>query len=318
MVNAHDPHRPFDNRVPADKRVAKPVETKETKNKKGTKKKKKKPRQPYPAPSQIYQPNEVVIPGFVPDLPKIREEIAQYYSSARRADDVVGAVLKVLDKFGLRDSTIVVFKSDHGIPIPFAKTNVWRNSTRTPWIVRWPDTVKPNSHDTEHMIAGVDLAPTLLDALGVKPMKGMDGRSFLPVLKGEKQSGRDTVYTHINTIASKRDYTMRSVQDKRYGYIWNGWADGKTTFRNESQAGLTWKAMVAASANDRKIAARVKHFSMRCREEFYDYEKDPDALVNLIDDPKHAARIKDLRAKLLEYMKTTNDIALKKFKATVN
>ena len=63
-------------------------------------------------------------------------------------------------------------------------------------------------------------------------MKGMDGRSFLPVLKGKKQKGREFVYTHINTIASKPLLrTMRSLQGKRYGFIWNGWHDGKTTFK---------------------------------------------------------------------------------------
>lgn len=311
MVNAHDPHRPFDNRKPADKRQPATIET-ETKTKKG-KKGKKRFRGDYPAPSRIYQPKEIVVPGFLPDLPKIREEIAQYYSSVRRADDVVGSVLAELKEAGFAENTLVMLKSDHGIAVPFAKTNVWRHSTRTPWIVRWPGVVKPGSHETEHLIAGVDFAPTILEALGVDPMEGMDGRSFLSILKGESQADRDFVFTHINTIASGRSYRMRSIQGKQYGIIWNGWSDGKTPFRNESMSGLTWKAMVAAAKEDLTIAARVKHFQFRVPFEFYDYEADPDARKNLIDDPAMQDKVAAYREKLVQMMKDTNDPALKEF-----
>ena len=304
MVNAHDPHRPFDNRKPAEKRVASGDAPEFDKN---DKKNKKRTRGDYPAPSRIYQPDEIVIPRFLPDLPPIREEIAQYYSSVSRADDVVGRVLVELEKAGFAKNTLVMLKSDHGIPVPFAKTNVWRHSTITPWIVRWPGTVKPGTHETQHSVAGVDFAPTILDALGVAPMKGMDGRSFLPVLKGKKQKGREFVYTHINTIASGRSYVMRSLQGKRYGLIWNGWHDGETTFKNESMSGLTWNAMAKAAQNDPALAKRVKHYLYRTPFEFYDYGEDPDALNNLIDDEGHDKFVTRYGQELLKVMKKTKD-----------
>ena len=303
MVNAHDPHRPFDNRKPASERN---LTGESTETLSGDKKKKGK-RSDYPAPSRIYQPDEIVIPGFLPDLPPVREEIAQYYCSVSRADDVVGRVLVELEKSGFAKNTLVMLKSDHGIPVPFAKTNVWRHSTLTPWIVRWPGTVKPGTHETEHLVAGVDFAPTILDALGVAPMKGMDGRSFLPVLKGKKQKGRDFVYTHINTIASGRSYTMRSLQGKRYGLIWNGWHDGETTFKNESMSGLTWKAMAKAAESDSALAKRVKHYLYRTPFEFYDYKKDPDALSNLFDNEEHAKLVSRYGKELNKIMKKTGD-----------
>ena len=212
-----------------------------------------------------------------------------------------------LEKAGFTDNTLVMLKSDHGIPVPFAKTNVWRHSTLTPWLVRWPGVVKPGTHETEHLVAGVDFAPTILDALGLPPMKGMDGRSFLPVLKGKKQKGREYVYTHINTIASGRSYTMRSLQGKRYGFIWNGWSDGETTFRNESMSGLTWKAMAKAAESDPKLAARTKHYLYRSPFEFYDYEKDPDALNNLMSAKSQQERVAQYRGKLKELMQKTKD-----------
>ena len=145
----------------------------------------------------------------------------------------------------------------------------------------------------------------------------MDGRSFLPVLKGEKQNSRQWVYTHINTLSSGRSYPMRSVQGKRYGLIWNGWSDGQTTFKNESMSGLTWKAMVRGAQDDSKLAARVKHYSYRQTFEFYDYQEDPDALHNLIDDPKMRETIRRHHDKLGQWMRATNDPQLDAYQKAI-
>ncbi len=102
--------------------------------------------------------------------------------------------------------------------------------------------------------------------------------------------GRTRVFTHINRTAGKNEFPMRSVQDAEYGYIWNGWVDGKMRFKNESQNGLTMKAMIKAAESDAAIAGRVKHFLYRTVEEFYHYGKDPEALNNLAADPVHEAR----------------------------
>lgn len=194
--------------------------------------------------SRTFAADEVPVPGFLPDLPDVRQEMTEYFASVHRADEIVGAVLRALDESGETDRTLVMFLSDHGMPLPFAKTNCWYHATRTPWIVRWPGVVAPDSHDTGHMISGIDLAPTVLDAVGLPPLEGMDGRSFLPVLRGERQSGRDFVITHINRTSGRNEYPMRSVLTRQYGYIFNGWSNGQTRFRNESQNGLTMKAMI--------------------------------------------------------------------------
>ena len=267
----------------------------------------------FPAPSRIYQPDEIVVPGFLPDLPEIREEMAMYYSSVRRADDVVGRVLDELKAAGFADNTLVMLKSDHGISVPFAKTNVWRHSTLTPWIVRWPGVIEPGRNDSEHLVAGVDFAPTILDILGIDAMQGMDGRSFLPVLKGGKQDGREFVYTQINTLITGASHTMRSIQGKRFGLIWNAWSDGTTVFRNESTKGLSWNAMVSAAESDPAVAARVRHFRYRVPLEFYDYQQDPDALDNRIHDPEAKDTIQAYALRLGEFMRSTGDFALSDF-----
>ena len=306
MVNTADPHRPFDTRTPAAQRSLAEVDP-------ATNDKKAWYGREFPAPSRIYQPDEIVVPGFLPDLPEIREEIAMYYSSVRRADDVVGRVLDELQAAGFADNTLVMLKSDHGISVPFAKTNVWRHSTLTPWIVRWPGVIERGRNDSEHLVAGVDFAPTILDILGIDATQGMDGRSFLSVLQGGKQDGREFVYTQINTLVTGASHTMRSIQGKRFGLIWNAWSDGATVFRNESTKGLSWNAMVSAAESDPAVAARVRHFQYRVPLEFYDYQQDPDALNNRIHDPEAKDTIQAYALRLGEFMRSTGDFALSDF-----
>lgn len=297
MANTHDPHRPFVGSQ-RDARAARrsggdPQSTSST---------------------RIYRPDEVEVPCFLPDLPEVRREIAEYYASVHRCDRSVGQLLKALEDSGLADDTLVMFLSDHGMALPFAKTNCYLTSTRTPWIIRWPGTVKPGTVDDRHMISGIDLMPTVLDALGIPPVEGMDGRSFLPLLRGESQEDRDRVFTMIFRTAGRNEYPMRSVQDRRFGYIFNAWSDGETVFRNESQTGRTMAAMRAAAETDEGVAARVRLFLYRVPEEFYDYQADPCALRNLIDNPEHDRKIDGFRRELLRWMEATGDPLLPTFR----
>jgi N-sulfoglucosamine sulfohydrolase len=293
MANSHDPHRPF---AGSDQEKAR-----------------FKGRSVCP-PSRVYRPAEVRVPGFLPELPPVRREIAEYYGSVRRCDDTVGALLKALADSGQADNTLVIFLSDHGMALPFAKTNCYLHSTRSPWIVRWPGKVPAGRADDEHFISGIDLMPTILSAAGLKLPEGMDGFSFLPVLRGEKQAGRTMVFTQFHQTSARRRYPIRAVQNRRFGYLFNPWSDGQRVFRNESQSGRTFKAMRAAAATDAKIAARVRHFLYRTVEEFYDYETDPDALHNLVGEARYRKQIDELRGEMERWMRRTGDPALEAFR----
>lgn len=291
MANSHDPHRPYagsdQERRWGNAKIA--------------------------PPSRTFKPDEIAVPDFLPELPEVRREIAEYYSSARRCDDTVGAILKALDESGLADNTLVMFLSDNGIACPFAKTNCYLNSTRTPWIVRWPGRVEPGSTDREHFISGIDYLPTALEAAGLPAVPGVDGRSFLPLLQGQAQPGRERAFTQFHQTSARRRFPMRCVQNKRFGYIFNPWADGERAFKNESQSGRTWAAMVRAAADDPAIAARMDLFSHRVFEELYDFEADPDALKNLAGDPKYKAELNAMRKALRDWMVATKDPALEAF-----
>ncbi len=272
---------------------------------------------PYPPPDRIYKPEEVTVPGFLPDLPNVRKEMAQYYSSAHRCDQTVGEVLRALKEAGLEGSTLVMFLSDNGISMPFAKSNCYLTSTRTPWLVRWPGKVQPGVVDGEHFISGIDFMPTILEAAGLPAPAGMDGRSFLPLLVGRDQATRDRVFTCYNDTSGRRHYPMRCLQTKQSGYIYNAWSDCTTRYQAEPMGGLTFKAMEQAALSQKAVADRVEMLLRRVPEEFYDFAADPNALRNLIADPKYRVQIAQARKDMLAWMECTQDPLLESFRARV-
>jgi N-sulfoglucosamine sulfohydrolase len=206
-----------------------------------------------------------------------------------------------------------MFLSDNGMAFPFAKSNCYLQSTKTPWIVRWPGRVEAGVTDSEHPISGIDYMPTVLDALGLDQVAGMNGTSFLPVLEGKKQPEREYVFTGYHRTFARQPFPMRAVHGKRFGYLVNFWADRTGPMRMDSTSGLTFEAMQEAAMGDPEVAARVKLFEHRVLEEFFDFGKDPDALHNLIASPEHQGEIGKMRAALAAEMKATGDPALEAF-----
>lgn len=286
MVNSHDPHRPYHI-------AGKPV--------KGAKE-----------PSKTYEPADVAVPGFVPDLEGVRIELSYYQNSTRRLDDTFGRTMQALKESGFAQNTLVMFLSDNGIAIPFAKCNAYLASTRTPWIVRWPGVAAEGSVEKTHFISGIDFFPTALEAVGLPVPDGLDGFSFVPLLKGEKQAGRNKVFTQIDMKAGGDAVPMRCVQDKRFGYIFSPWADGIFWYRNNNE-GLTMKAMEEAAETDPAVARRVRMFRYRAAEELYDLEKDPDCINNLVDKADFEDELNRRRNQLHKWMMETGDPLLPAF-----
>jgi len=287
MVNSHDPHRPYCNPKKLLNNAA--------------------------MPSRVYKPQEVVVPGFLPDLPGVREELSHYLNSTRRLDDTFGRVMDALQESGFASSTIVVFLSDNGIAVPFAKCNTWFHSTRTPFIVRWPGVVKPGGANREHFVSGIDLFPTFLDVTGVRGPGGLDGRSIVPLLRGGSQDARDHVFTQIDKKSGGDAVPMRCVQNARFGYMYNPFSDGKHVYRNANE-GKCMKAMNQAAVTDASVAARIRLFRYRVPEELYDLREDPDCLVNLIDSAERRGVLEDLRGRLESWMQRTGDPMLEAFR----
>jgi N-sulfoglucosamine sulfohydrolase len=266
-------------------------------------------------PSRIFTAEEVPVPGFLFDDPAVRGELALYYSSVRRGDDCLGAILRALGESGEDERTVIIFLSDHGMPLPFAKTQLYFHSTRTPWMVRWPGVTKADSVDDRHLVSAVDFLPTLLDIVGLPHPQGMDGRSFAPVLRGQNQEGRDFVVTEYNENAGGNRHPMRSIVTRDFAYIFNPWSNGERAMATATKGTVTYRRMQALAKTDPQVAARLSLFDHRVPEELYNYATDVDALENLIGRPEFKTQRDTLTKRLEAWMVQTRDPMLEVFRA---
>jgi len=292
IANSHDPHRPF-------------IGSREDSTGWGNY---------IPPVTRRFRPDEIDVPGYLPDIPDVRKEVAQYFGNVYRCDLNIGAVLDALSESGLSENTVVIFLSDHGASFPFSKAQCYLNSSKTPLIVRWPGKVDPATIDSTHFISGIDLMPTVMEMAGLTLIPDLDGRSYLPILLDREQDDRDYTYSTFYQIFAKKRYPMRCVQNDNFGYIYNFWSDGTTVMSGDATGGLTWKAMVAAGETDPEIARRVELYKHRVPEEFYNFRDDPDALNNLINNPDYAGEIVKFRKKMLQLMKNCKDPAYEAYK----
>ena len=263
--------------------------------------------------SKIFSPEESPIPGFLFDDPVVREELALYYTSVRRADDAVGAILNALEESGKEEDTIVVFLSDHGMPLPFAKTQLYHHSTRTPLIIRWPGVVQPGTVDDRHMVSAIDFLPTFCDMVGTQLPEGLQGSSFLPLLHGKHQENRSVVFKEYNENAGGQRHPMRGVQTPHYLYLFNPWSDGEDVMRTATQGTKTYKRMQELAVTSKEIEKRLDLFNHRVVEELYDVQTDPDCLVNLASSKDHQTILQEMQSQLKAWMEQTGDHALVAF-----
>jgi N-sulfoglucosamine sulfohydrolase len=263
--------------------------------------------------ARVYKPEEVAVPAFLEDIPRVREEVAQYYSSVSRFDRAFGMVMGELRGANREHDTLVVFMSDHGMSFPFSKATVYRNGTWSPVLIRIPGMGEPQVR--AEFVSSVDVMPSLLELLGVKAPAGMDGRSWVPLLKGETQSDRDFVITHVNTVSSGKSFPQRCVRTKDRALMFHAWPGGSEKFRVEAMNGLSFAAMNASA--DPAIQARVKQLVEGETLMLFDTAADPSERKNLIRDPRYAADVAELSKKLLAHMRNTDDPQTKAFEAAL-
>ncbi|MGC8862225.1 MAG: sulfatase family protein, partial [Armatimonadota bacterium] len=278
-LNTSDPHRPWPGSVDEVEflqRLEKQFGRRAT------------PMRPYPV---NYSPYEVPVPGYLPDLPGVRVDLAQYYSALHNADRAVGRILDALREAGVWDNTIVICFGDQGASFSMSKQNLYPVSNRIPLIVRWPGATRAGSVVDGQMVSIIDIMPTLIEGLGLRNVPDMDGQSFLALMKGNGR-GREHVFTSYNyALPGVQAFPMRAVQSKEFIYIYNAWhgennIDPKHPLKYDGSmdplTGLCWKSMKEAAASDPKLADRVRFIIERAPEEFYDLRNDPYCLENRI------------------------------------
>ncbi|WP_114778568.1 sulfatase family protein [Botryobacter ruber] len=195
---------------------------------------------------------------------KYQRYLQDYLRTVASVDESVGKVLDYLKQEGLEENTIVVYSSDQGFYLGehgwFDKRWMYEESLHTPLIVRWPGVTKPGSENKE-MVLNLDLAETFLEAAGVPVPHEMQGRSLVPLLKGQTpKDWRQEVYYHYSEYPKPhrvpQHFGIRTDQHKLiYYYVLNEW-------------------------------------------EFFDLKKDPQELKSEYNNPAYAAKIKQLKEQL--------------------
>ena len=260
-------------------------------------------------PSRVFTADDVPVPGFLPTDDVIRGELALYYSSVRRADDCFRSIMNALQESGEADNTFIMFLSDHGMPLPFAKTQLYQHSTHTPLMVRWPSVTQAGGEDNTHMVSAIDFVPTLLDVMQHKHPQPeiLHGRSFAALLRGQTQENRDFVVLQYNENSGRNRHPMRGIQTREMLYLYNPWSNGERKFATATTGTKTYKQMVARAPTESDVEARLDLFDHRVVHELYDIKNDPDCLINLIDSPKHAKTLVGLRKQLVDRLLELKD-----------
>ncbi len=281
------------------------------------------------------------MPEFLPDVPVVREDVADYLGECQAVDAGLGVILGRLEAEGELDDTLIVVSGDHGIPgIPRAKCNLYDIGCEVALAVRWPGRVQPG-RVVDDFVSLMDLAPTFLEAAGLSAHPDMAGRSLLPVLEspdsGQIDEQRDHVITgrerHVDTArAGELPYPQRAIRTQDYLYILNfepdRWPMGDPQGLDDlsqippSFSDLQWvtrpayadfdasptKAWMIHHRSERSVRPLFElAFGKRPYAELYDLRVDPHYMQNEAGSPQYADTQQELHQKLMAALTEASD-----------
>jgi uncharacterized sulfatase len=278
------------------------------------------------------------LPTFLPDVPKVREDLADYLGEIAAFDAAIGVLVEELEAAGKLDSTLVVISGDHGPPgFPHGKCNLYDFGTRVSLAIAGPGVRGPRVVDD--FVNLPDLAPTFLDAGGVAAPEAMTARSLWPVLRSEREGLVDPERTYVITGRERHvdraragylPYPQRAIRTADYSFVINFHPeryplgdpyrlegdnppsadqiaqDTYVTLPDED-AGPS-KAWLVTHRDDPRWKPYFDHaYGKRPREELFDLTKDPHQTKNVAADPAYATVVAALRERLLGELRRTGD-----------
>lgn len=242
----------------------------------------------------------VTIPAYLRDTPGTRREIAELQGSVRHLDAAVGAILDRLDTLGLADDTLVIFTTDHGLPLPRAKCSLYDPGLETALIMRLPARGWTGGRVIDAPVSNVDLMPTILTASGRADLveddvHALHGIDLAPVLDGRAEPSCDRALFGEMTYHDYYD-PRRSIRTAQHKLIAN--FTSAPAFMNPSQS---WRPRsdVAVPADP----ATAYHPPV----ELYDLVADPGETRDLAEDPAHADVRRELSSRLYAWMANSGD-----------
>jgi N-sulfoglucosamine sulfohydrolase len=278
------------------------------------------------------------LPSFLPDVPEIRQDLADYLGEIAAFDAALGALLDELKQSGQLDNTLIVVSGDHGPPgFPHGKCNLYDFGTAVSLAIAGPGV--RGGRVVDDFVNLPDLAPTFLETGGVEVPQVMTAHSLWPVLKSSAQGQVDPQRTWVVTgrerhVASARSgnlpYPQRALRTADHLFIINFQPDRyplgdpyrldgdnpptasevtENTFATlpDEDAGPT-KAWLVEHRKDPKWQAYFDHaYGKRPREQLFDLSKDPHQMHNVAADPQYAKVVGELRGRLLAELQRTGD-----------
>lgn len=280
------------------------------------------------------------LPPFLPDIPEMREDFADYLGEVQALDAYAGELLDALEKAGELDNTLVVMSGDHGPPgFPHGKCNLYDFGSRVALALRGPGVEKGKVSDT--LVSLPDLAPTFLEMSGVKPPATMTANSLqsLGVINGSGDIDRKTMPRDAVFIGRERHYPtardgglpypQRAIRTKDHLYIinfrpdrwplgdprqlqggtptWDKLANNTGVTLSDEDAGPA-KAWLVLNRDTEQGKPFFDHaYGKRPAEELYVLSDDPHQMRNRAGDKTLEGIRKNLRERLLKTLEETGD-----------
>jgi arylsulfatase A-like enzyme len=278
------------------------------------------------------------LPPFLPDVPIVREDMADYFGEIAAYDASVGVLLDRLEASGLADSTMVIVSGDHGPPgFPHGKCNLYGFGTSVTLAISGP--MIPGDRIIDDLVSLTDLAPTILESAGLPIPSNMTGKSLLSMLRSDRSGKLDQSRTAIfvgrerHVESARADWTpypQRAIRTEDYLFIINfrpdRWPLGDPYGLEDPQS-LTYaqiqnntrathpdedagptKAWLVTHRDDpqwRPFYERA--YGKRPREELYDLRKDPQQMDNVAGDLAYAKIRRELEDRLMQELTSTGD-----------
>ncbi len=285
------------------------------------------PHRPYEVGSGAasgMNPAEVEVPAYLPDNEDVRGDICDYYYEIQKFDTEVGEILKVLDRSGQRENTLIVICSDNGWQMPRGLANLYDFGTRIPLICAWQDKIS-GGRTVDDFVNLNDLAPTFLEIAGLPVPEQMTASSITDLLfssrSGRIDPSRDRVFTarerHALCRMNGLGYPARAIRTGDFLYIKNyepdRWPGGDPPLYGDCDAHMlhypcATKLHLLVNKDDPEIGPLFElAFGKRQGEELFDLRNDPQQMNNVAFSQDYAARKAELSAALDEYLSATGD-----------
>jgi arylsulfatase A-like enzyme len=237
---------------------------------------------------------DVTLPPYLPRIEETKAELRALEASVKALDLTVGRIIEAVARAGRLDRTLLLFTTDHGLAMPRAKCTLYDPGLEVTLMVRWPASGMARGLVKSELISNIDILPTLLEAVGADPPPGLDGRSFLPLLREGSYQPRSAIFAE-KTYHSYYD-PMRCVRTDHFKYILNFETGFAVDVPADVQQGAIFRADPSRYSTDRAAVA-----------ELYDLQADPGEQRNLAGSGDLETVERELNASLWEWLRETND-----------